>query len=244
MSDQKHLKNAPIAEALIDIRIKMSGDFAVENLKKLQSSISPQYSENHEIRSISYRFESGKIMEKEMDSVIGYRFLSNDGKQIYQTRLDGFTFNRLKPYESWDSFKNEAYRLWKYYAGLVSIETITRIAVRYINHLEIPIFANNMNEYISAPLGIPPNLELGLISSLTRFVMCEPDSGATAIITQAMEPITNDKKATIILDIDVFKESPFGKEDAEAWKMIENFRKIKNDVFFKSIKKKTEELFQ
>jgi uncharacterized protein (TIGR04255 family) len=43
---------------------------------------------------------------------LGYAFTSQAGVEIVQVRIDGFTFSRLHPYTSWDSFSAEARQLW------------------------------------------------------------------------------------------------------------------------------------
>ena len=63
----------------------------------------------------------------------GYLFTSVDGRQVVQARLDGFTFSRLKPYDKWESLRDEARELWQHYVQIASPETVTRVALRYIN---------------------------------------------------------------------------------------------------------------
>ena len=41
----------------------------------------------------------------------GYIFASSDERQIFQARLDGFSFSRLAPYDRWETFRDEARRL-------------------------------------------------------------------------------------------------------------------------------------
>ena len=60
-------------------------------------------------------------------------------REMIQLRVDGFTFNRLKPYTSWEKIFPRAYRFWKKYLDCVEPVGVTRLATRYINALDVPI---------------------------------------------------------------------------------------------------------
>ena len=239
MAKERHLNNAPIIEALIDIRVKLPPHIDVVTLRKIHSSISKEYPEEKEIIRGRITFKAAKATaEDAIQHECAY--ISANEKQIAQARLDGFTFSRLRPYETWKSLRSEAYRLWRLYAEVSSPESITRVALRYINRLEIPIPFKDFNEYITAPPSIPPNLpQEGLSSFLTRIVIPVPAFKAVAIITQALEPRTSEKIASVILYIDVFKEQQFDSDGKEAWEVIDKLHTLKNNIFFESI---TEEM--
>jgi uncharacterized protein (TIGR04255 family) len=237
MAKQRYLKNAPIIEALIDIQVRLPAKIDVLTLKAIHSSISQQYPKEQERLKGSFELKIGKSPEATTKDVshYGYSFSSTDDKQIVQIRLDGFTFSRLKPYETWKSLQKEADRLWNLYVKLAYPELITRVALRYINRLEIPLPFKDFGEYITAPPAVPPNLSGGISSFLTRIVMPDPKLNATTIITQALEPIIGDKVVSIILDIDVFKTGEFNPDGKEAWETISQLRHLKNKIFFESI---------
>ena len=151
-----------------------------------------------------------------------------------QARLDGFTFSRLHPYVKWEELRDEAYRLWQLYKDMTSPESITRVAVRYINNLNIPMPIKDFDDYLTAPPTVPEGLPQGVSSFLTRTVIHEPSFGANAIITQALEQVDTDV-APVILDIDVFKLESKGIVEKDAWKIMEKLRHFKNKVFFSSI---------
>ncbi|MFQ5787653.1 MAG: TIGR04255 family protein [Thermodesulfobacteriota bacterium] len=175
--------------------------------------------------------------------IYGYRYITSDKKQIVQARLDGFTFSRLKPYIKWNDLRDEAHKLWRLYQEATSPESITRVALRYINNLNIPLPIRDFGDYLTAPPTIPEGLPQGVGSFLTRVVMLEPSIGANAIITQALEQIAPGR-APIILDIDVFKLQEKGIEEKEAWDTIEKLRHFKNKIFFKSITNRLKEMYQ
>lgn len=248
MAVQKHLNNAPITEAILDIRVKLPANVKSNVLLSAHSQMGQQYPNKQERK----KWEGQIVIEQSQVSqtnpvvgeVDGYLFRSSDNKQIVQFRLDGFTFNRLKPYETWESFRDEGRRLWNLFVETVSPEQITRIALRYINHLFIPGPIIDFDDYLTAGPAVPEKLPQGVTSFLTRVVIYEPTTRASGIITQALEKIVKPDILPIILDIDVIKESQFEVNYQEMWEAFEKLRHFKNRIFFESITEKTLELFQ
>ena len=246
MAVQRHLPRAPIAEALIDIRVKLPQEVDIAVLKTIHASISKEYPQMRERVKGEVQFKlREKLVEAKPVDVYGYQYISSDDKQVIQARLDGFTFSRLKPYVTWENLRKEAYRLWEIYARLFSPELITRVALRYINCLEIPLLPSiEFKDYLVTPPEVPEKLPQGLSSFLTRVVIPIPSLGATAIIIQALEGISDPSIIPMILDIDVFKEAQFDANGKDAWETIDKLRDLKNEMFFQSITEKTVELFQ
>ncbi len=246
MEEYKILKNAPITEALIDIRVKLSANFDVQKIDSLYESIKEQYPHKEKQRISKVEIETKEHKVKTISAKInGYRYLSPDKKQIIQARMDGFTFNRLQPYSKWEDLRNEAHRLWVLYRDITSPEAITRVAVRYINNLNIPLPIKDFGYYLTAPPIVPEELSQLVPNFLTRITIYEPSLDANAIITQALEPLpTEVKRAPIILDIDVFKYRQEGIEEKDAWETIEKLRHLKNKIFFKSITSNLKEMYE
>ncbi|MCR4290928.1 MAG: TIGR04255 family protein [Candidatus Scalindua sp.] len=245
LEDYPILKNAPITEALIDIRVKLSSDFDINNLSSIYESIKDQYPEKQERVKSKVKIEPQAEEKVKAPTFIidGYGYVSSDKKQIMQARLDGFTFSRLHPYIKWEELRVEAYRLWQLYRDITSPESITRVAVRYINNLKIPMPIRDFSDYLTAPPTVPEGLPQGVSSFLTRTVIHEPSFGANAIITQALEQVVTDI-ASVILDIDVFKLESKGIVEKDVWEIIEKLRHFKNKVFFSSITDDLKEMYK
>jgi uncharacterized protein (TIGR04255 family) len=248
MAEQSTLRNAPIMEALIDIRIGIKEGFDVNRFLSLHEAITDQYPEKKTRHKWEGRFELKRgeaLVSSGTEAVDGYIFTSADEKQLFQARVDGFTFNRLRPYEKWDSFRDEAFRLWRLYRDLTSPQII-RVALRYINKFDIPLFPyplRDFSEYLTAAPIVPEELPQGVSSFLTRLIIHDPGIDAAAIITQALEQIIDPKFLPIILDIDAFRQKEVFSEE-EAWLTLEKLRHFKNRIFFASITEKAKELFQ
>ncbi len=239
------LKHAPITEALIDIRVKLPSGFDVKKLDSIYEEIKEEYPEKQEqkISEVKLEPKAEGLVKSSGTKINGYRYISSDKKQILQARIDGFTFSRLHPYIQWKDLRDEAFKLWELYKSITVPESIIRVAVRYINNLNIPMPIKDFADYLTAPPTVPDELPQQISSFLTRVVMHEPSIGATAIIMQALDQIVTDT-APIILDIDAFKFQAEGIEEKDALDIIEKLRDFKNKVFFNSITDSLKEIYK
>jgi len=245
MAQERHLPNAPITEAIIDFRVKLSPDFRVGQFSILKEQLSASFPnvKEQKVSEAIFGLQKGKlftstIKEKELR---GFRFESEDGCNVAQFRIDGFTFSRLKPYTSWDEVFPAAYELWNLYVETASPEFITRVAVRYINRLNLPL--KEFAEYLAAPPTIPDGLPASVSSFLNRVVINEPESGIAANITQALEKVESDR-AIIILDIDVYMKRDYEINDDSIRPTFAELHRMKNRIFFTSITEKAVRSFE
>ena len=124
MPQPRHLSNAPITEALIDFRVKLPAEISIETLNSIHASIITKYPKRRERKQWRGRIE---LKEAAMPNPIaafkgtdGYMFSTEDDKQTVQVRLDGFTFNRLRPYSHWEELRDEAKKLVEERGGRVT----------------------------------------------------------------------------------------------------------------------------
>ena len=135
MARIRHLPNAPIREALIDLRVELPEDLKADQFFVLKDRLAGRYPQSEELRQLEVLlFRRGQpAPATPEDTRRGLLLRSNDKVDIAQFRVDGFTFSRLKPYTSWDKIRDEARQLWDMYVEVAATRAVTRIAVRYIN---------------------------------------------------------------------------------------------------------------
>lgn len=246
MAIHRHLRNAPLTEALIDIRVSLPPVFDPKDFLSLSKDISDKYpkSEPRQLFTAAFGVEAGKPFTQATESkgIHGYICKSEDGKDVVQFRIDGFTFSRLNPYSEWEAVLSEAKRLWGLYSIKCSPELITRIAVRYINRLDLPLPIKDFADYLTAPPLVPDSLPQGVSQFLTRVVIHDAD--ITANIVQTMKSSPKLDHIGVILDIDVFKLKETGFEESSIWPEFEELRDFKNRIFFESITEKTARLYE
>ncbi len=176
---------------------------------------------------------------------VGFTFVSADGRQTIQARLNGYGFSRLKPYESWKKFRRDAAEMWEHYKKLALPDRVTRIGLRYINRVEIPLPINDFSEYILTKLDIAPGLPNAISAMVSQAVIRDSATGIGVILNQAIDP--NKPSTThlpLIFDIDAFKEVDLPPDSAELWQIVAMLRRMKDDFFFKSFTEKAKELFR
>lgn len=247
MVQKRHLPHAPIKEALIDIQVAFPKKITVEALDLKDALTAEGYPKRQTLQRKEFEFglhnEDGQPSGiKAGQTVAGYRYSSEDECNIAQFRMDGFTFSRLEPYNTWDEMKAEATKLWKIYANAVSPNPVTRVGVRYINVLKLPLNVE-LAEYLTAPPNIPAGLDQKLGSFLTRLDIHATAFEAHAFLTQAFEG-AQDNYAPIVLDIDAFTVKHFDPAEEKFWQYLDQLRDFKNKVFFESVTEKTLEFFQ
>jgi uncharacterized protein (TIGR04255 family) len=246
MASQRHLARAPITEAIIDLRAKLPEGFKPESFSALKDKLRETYPRVDEQRGIEggLQIEKGQISQflKEF-GLVGLMFRSEGGENVAQFRVDGFTFSRLKPYTSWESIFPEALSLWRLYAQTASPEFITRLALRYINHLKLPVPVRDLSEYLTAPPGVPPSLPGELAGFVSRIVVRDVESKTEATVTQLTERVVDTKSMILLLDIDVYKTSQLEINEGEIKKEFEDLHQTKNRIFFNSITEETVRLF-
>ena len=162
MIERTIFPNAPIKEAILDIRVTNPKETTLAKLETFQENIKGNYPKKDERfkwhSEISIDPKSGFAPRSSSGGQVGYSFRSADGRDIVQARLDGFTLSRLKPYKKWEDLRDRAKPLWENYKRNAFPEVITRIALRYINRIEIPLPIKDFKEYILTTPEIAPGL--------------------------------------------------------------------------------------
>lgn len=247
MARHRHLDRAPIREAIIDLKVAPATH--LQALAPLYESLKDRFPKQEEIRESAFGFEvrPTEIRTKAIEQGIrGRRLSSADGRYVLQLRIDGFTFSRLPPYDTWETMSAEAKPLWESYVSHSSAQKVTRASVRYINLMELPVPITDFKEYLAAPPEVPAALPQEIGGFFSRVVLLHREWDVAAFVTQALETSVGNK-AQVILDIDVFrdvKDRDWLTTDPSVWTTLERMRNFKNVVFFESITEKTAELFQ
>jgi uncharacterized protein (TIGR04255 family) len=237
-----HYSNAPITEALIDIRVEPSAAADLELLESIHHRVAKEYPRKKKRLFVEGLFSAGEeIGASAKQTIMGFAFSSQDDKQIFQARRDGFTFSRLRPYGSWPELRDEARRLWDIYRESIAPQGITRVAVRYINQIDIPSLTD-YKEYFGTIPEVAPVLPQHISNFFMQLHFPQPDFGGILILTQTVVPPPQPGMNSIVLDIDVFKQADM-TSDAEIWTLLEKLRDKKNEFFEGCITEKTRLLF-
>ena len=248
MQVQRHYSRAPITEAIIDFRVALVEDFPIGKFADIHSRIKDEFPIMQPSKKGTVIFDpSGPDASLKVNTStqeLGFVFRSRDNVRIFQVTTDGFTFNRLAPYPSWEEFRSEAKTLWEIYKEVCSPICVTRAATRYVNQINIPADdLVELKDYLSTVPEISPLLtQKSLQSFFMQLQIPQQDLDSLLIINEAIAPQTNPNFITIILDFDLFREQIWDRDDEEIWRFLEQLHDRKNDVFEASITDKTREL--
>jgi uncharacterized protein (TIGR04255 family) len=237
MARVRHLRNAPIAEAVVDFRLELPGNFEVARFENLKGVLGSDYPNSQRIESFEARlgFDAGRPVSPDPKyRTLGLVFKSADNQSLAQFRSNGFTYNRLEPYTSWQQIFPEAMRLWNRYVELTQPAAVVRLAVRYINRMHFR--PSELDRYLVVPPRMPEALPQEMRSFLKRAVIYDERRGLSAIVTDALEPsAVPPNELTVILDIDSYKEVSFVADDPRLAAVFADLHDLKNEIFFESI---------
>lgn len=245
MAIVRHLTNAPITEALIDLRVQPQRPVGDVHLSKLQAALGDRYPKTEPIHQVETKIEvsEGKILPVEpVEARLGWLFRSPDGLQAAQFRSDGFTFNRFRPYTTWEELFPQAMALWRLYVDVLKPDQVGRVAVRFINRM--PSYEPKESFGLVAGPQPPPSLGLSTREFLSRLVLFDAETQGSAILTQASDGDWSETAPAVILDIDAFSERLCLPGDPDIEVTLAMLRELKNKLFFASIAEETARLYE
>jgi len=243
---KRHYPKAPIVEAVIDLRVELPAQLPVEDLARAQTGEEANYPVIERVDETVGQMMVGPQLSSASASrqLVGFLFRSADGKQLYQARKTGFSMSRLTPYPDWPEFRHEARRLWDVYRAIAQPTKVVRVAVRYINRIDIPLPLNDFGEYLRTVPQVSPDLPQGLVGYFMQLVLPVEDLKSQAVINETIIDPVQPNTVPVVLDIDIFRTDVLPATEDDMWAFIEQLRDAKNRVFEACITDKARELFQ
>lgn len=244
MSEIVHLQNAPIREAVIDIKVQTSTEVDPKGLQQLEAMLGDGFHDFEPTvrKGLGVEFGEDGVTTTHNESLIGYKAEDKDRGVVVQFQSNGLTLSKLEPYTNWQDFENCAKEAWNLYRECLPKFKVSRVATRFINVMELPYLEGlNLDEYLTSSPKLPAGLGDTMSSFFTRIVVPKPELDAVAIIMQNVEPPKKDK-LTVTLDIDVYRTNALTENTI--WQILKTFQDVKNQAFFGSITDLTVELYK
>ncbi len=242
-----HFSRAPITEAIIDLRVALPEGFSVDKLLDIHPIIKDRFPTKEPLIAGSFVLQAAPSLKIDASQQHnGFLFRSENSKKVFQASLNGFTFNRLAPYESWEEFSDDAKYLWQIYKDICKPVSLTRAALRYVNQINIPTKElSDLREYLNTVPEVAPTLPQKLLSSFfMQLQIPQEDLNCNLIINEALAPPITPGFVSIILDFDLFREQIWQSDDEDVWRFLEALRHRKNEIFLASITEKTRRLIE
>lgn len=223
--------NAPIVEAVLDVQIS---DTVIINPLVFEEFAKREligYPNSNKIFNIQLQISDIQKNEEfnKTKNLLGYIFSNIQNNRKVQFRLDGYSYNMLRPYSNWDDFSENALSNLKKYIDFVKPKSITRIGLRYINRIDLPLEENEFEKYIKYLPPIPSDLPKKYKNLFWRMEVPSNDSISKAIITQTFESI-KENSASFIIDIDVYQDEKIDTSESLT-ERFNSLRELKNQIF-------------
>lgn len=250
MVETRKYANPPITEAVVDIKVAGKAGVTLASMDPAFAAWKAIYPKQEPI----YAFEAAASFNVGKDGPhsradsrhahVGEKFTSADGKYVLQARPNSFTLSRLHPYERWENLRDEARKLWQNYARYVQPDHATRVAVRYINKILLPVERAELSEYFHTYPSIANSPGEPMERYFVQMVSMYPSLGFKSIINQAGSMDDGGTSVSVILDIDLYKEAKVSAAEADLWEVLEGLHAKENKIFEACITDKTRELFK
>lgn len=247
----RRLTHAPIIETVIEFSCTVERVVDWESLHDPYRSSYPQ-------RSVVY-FQEARFQAGPADGVppaattralrLGARFASMDGKQIVQCRSDGFFFNRLAPYTSFDDYLPEALRCWNLYREHVQPPVLQAIGLRTINRIPVTVEGESIHlqhHFRTCPVlpVLPEPHRLQVFHFVTSYQAFEATTKSVATVTLAS---ANSAENTPAVALETHVQRPWSsdpQDDASISSALQELRGLKNSLFEQTLTEACLDSFQ
>lgn len=203
---------SPLVEAILDFQVEVPEDRGPSDLAQCRDAAYPE----------------GKSLPPPQKGVLQ---ASGDGKQLFQARSDGLTVHRLAPYQGWTPFREEVRRLWEIYRRTIRPRKVERVALRYINRLDLPFPIAEIKDYLRTSPDVSPDLPQGLAGFFMELNIPQPDLRCTLLLRETVVSPALPGMASVILDLDLFRTEAIPSEEADLWAFLDCLRIRQNAIF-------------
>ena len=234
MTTWSKLTNPPIVEGLIDLHLKGPVQVEMDALKAMADRYAGEYPSREPLSHWTAQIHitpEAQPTSTTTQEPSGWRLRSVNDKWVVQLRRDALTVSRLEPYKAWEDLLAKTQEWWIRHREVSGSNPVTRVASRFINRVPLPQ-GEPFETTFRTMFALGPNIPTVIRDYFLRVTIPFQQAGATAVVTQFLEPPQGD---ACILDIDVFVDRPEGVSDTETWQLLEALHRIKNELFFNSL---------
>ncbi|MGO8673273.1 MAG: TIGR04255 family protein [Capsulimonadaceae bacterium] len=249
MTDYPTWQNPPIVQAILEIRADVDAS-CVGELKNVVRGIEDQFPHSTEVKQgefqLAFNPEAEPGIHTPPISVIGYNLTSQDQQSVVGAWVPQFSYSQLKAYSTWAEFSTRARDMYDRYISIARPTSVTRLGLRYINRLALPLPVDNFKDYILTAPDVAEGIPQSLLLYFMRLVIPDPDIDAIANVLMSLEPLSEESThANLVFDIDVSKQGGYPATNSEEmWRDFAQLREFKNRIFYKSLTEKTKEMFR
>lgn len=250
--------NPPIVEAIFHVVVERDSEFNNETLNDYAKYITEKFpafdrKEQRFLKNeISFPFDEPHNITSSVSNILqGYSLASNEDAKVIQANTNNFSFSKLHPYATWESFYQEAIQFWEKYAEITSVDRVRRLGLRYLNRIAIPFEGKpvKLQDYIKIFPEVSDDLSMTISGYFMQVSLAsEVYKPSQAIVNQTVGNIETNGgllSTPLILDIEVFQDVDLNSQDGLIESIfINNLRQFKDDIFLNAITEKSKESFK
>lgn len=235
----------PIIDAVIELR------FAEELSEAEKFKLSEKFADEYELAEelVSQRISvsvnpnsisaSSDILDRFVKrSKIDQPHIVNIGTKIFGTGV-------LAPYDGWESLFERFRDGWKKVRKHTKHRTIDRIGVRYVNRLDLKPNGEGVVDYedfLNLRINLPSDFQSIFDYDLTFRTVIE-SIGCGVTVRSGLAPPAVPGRSSFFLDVDVWKDLGAPQKEADVYKLLQDMRVEKNNLFETFITDRARELF-
>ena len=241
--------NAPIVEAVIELRLRFGDAPSIESLDGFCQRVADRFPSKvpMNLMAVGVAQKPGEEPQVQSNqSQIGFRLTSTNNDRIMLVQQASLAYSHLAPYSDWDTFLSELKSLWETFSEMVSPKAVVRVAARYINRIVIPEPKIEIKDFFNISAEFPETLAPHLSGFFVQLQLPHPDlhPNAKSVINFSSEPSAQQNTCSFLFDIDTFREDELAPNSNEIWEFLEGLRVKKDALFEASITDNTRALFQ
>lgn len=242
------LQNPPVAIALLQLKFDPTA-IPLDTFTKYDTAIKRELPNRRDNIQVGLDFKGIQIpigkstITSQSDARVGaIVYFSNDQKVKLEFSDGTITFTDERKYVDWDNFQNSAIHIFSLLSESLNNIEILRTSIRFINRFSLKDFTNP-DEYFNTLISHKEDqaLPFPLRQYSFRLTMDVPDTDIYSIVNQSIENIRPDAYA-YTLDIDVLDRQRMIFAESSLIEVLSGLRKIKNEIFFKTLTQKTLDL--
>lgn len=248
MSSPQPYSRPPITEAVIEIRL--GSPIETAELGRVSADLADHYPLDQPVKNLGVAVGMPATPEgkptAQFNEENGRRRTSLDLTEIVVLWPTKFSVSQLAPYPGWGTFCGRFTRDWAIWKKRIGYRRVTRIGVRYINRLDIPMSGSGVieeSEYLNVYPYLPKDLGT-MMAYGVQAVLPLTDIRSKLTLNSSAVPSPLLDHAAFIFDQDVSREVELPQRDEEIFNLLHQIRDTKNRVFEACVTDHARELFK
>ncbi|HVC52859.1 MAG TPA: TIGR04255 family protein [Stellaceae bacterium] len=237
----------PITEAVIEFRF--GSPLSDRMVKRFLHVVAKEYPTTEQTYEISAQLRiTGPGQNPEVStnqSLTGYKLTGQDSADFMIFRVDRIGIIRNSPYCGWNNFFERAKSYYEKLKKISGLRSLTRIATRYVNRLDIPVKPGDLvrsEDYLQIEPLVPTAVPR-LSAFFTTFRGIVPEIEGQVIVNSGTVQSPLIDHISFLLDIDLFREQALPQRDQDVWDLLDRLRAQKNALFESFVTDRARELF-